>query len=127
LSTYDGAKSGARKSAPIRKTKRRASRGGVWFIFRVVVALALCGCSLYWLGAKVSRPFSLLRSTGREVREINAKLQEVRTENEGLRRGILYMQTAEGKAQAGRWSGLVKPGERRLLVPEDPGVGSTPQ
>ena len=94
---------------------------------RCMVALALVGCSLYWLGSKVSRPFTLLSSTSKEVRETTVKLQAIRSENEGLRRGIAYMNTEEGKAQAGRWSGLVRKGERRLLIPEDSGYRPQPQ
>ncbi len=91
----------------------------MWPAFKIVVALALAGCALYWMGSKVSRPFTLLSRESKDVREISGKLQSVRGENEGLRRGIAYMNTPEGKAQAGRWSGLVKKGERRLLIPDD--------
>lgn len=103
-----------------RNTKSVAKSKNRFFLaFRVAVIIALAGCSLYWLGSKVARPFTLLSSTNREVHELDAKLQAMRAENEGLRRGIIFMNTPEGKAQAGRWSGLVMKGERRLLIPED--------
>ncbi len=119
MSTYGDVGGRSRRVAPIRNARKRTWQKAVWPAFKLVVALALAGCALYWVGSKVSRPFTLLSRETKDIREISGKLRDIRSENEGLRRGIVFMDTPEGKAQAGRWSGLVKKGERRLLIPED--------
>jgi hypothetical protein len=105
---------------PTRRHRKSAWNAVVYPAFKVVVTLALAGCALFWLGSRVSRPFTLYARERADVSELSSKLQGIHSENDGLRRAIGYMDTAEGKAQAGRWSGLVKKGERRLLIPEEP-------
>jgi len=103
----------------MKRRSKSAGDGKVWLAFKWIVAVALAGCVLYGLGSRLARPITLYsRETG-EVRKISRDLQAIRIENEGLRRTISYMNTPEGKAQAARWAGMVKKGERRLIIPED--------
>jgi hypothetical protein len=86
---------------------------------KAVMDYALAICLLYAVGSGLVRIGTIyIREIG-EVRQISSGLQAVRRENGDLRLGIKHMYTAEGKERAARWSGLVRRGERRLIVPED--------
>lgn len=86
---------------------------------KAVMDYALAICILYAVGSGLVRIGTIyIREVG-EVRQISGGVQAFRRENGYMRRSIEYMKTAEGKEQAARWSGLVRNGERRLIIPED--------
>jgi len=103
-----------------RPRRRRSRRGTTWR--RVLLPLLLWAAIIAGGVAvicRASRPFMLYDREKHATSLLRQQLDECRKENDLLARRIKYLETPEGRAQAARELGWVKPGEITLVIPPE--------
>jgi cell division protein FtsB len=99
---------------------RRSKR----YIWRKVVLPALIFCivasTAILVLTKAARPFMLYDRENSAYQKLEQQVADYRKDNVILERRIKYLQTPEGRAEAARELGWVKPGEKALVLPPEP-------
>ena len=102
------------------RPRRRRPKRSVWR--RIILPLlpyAIMAVVAVFAIIKAPRPFMLYGKEKDATVQLQRQLDECRRQNEMLARRISYLRTPEGRAQAARELGWVKPGEITLVIPPD--------
>ena len=102
------------------RPRRRRPKRGIWR--GTMLPLLICAVVVTVGGlviVKGQRPFRLYGREKDATAQLQRQLDECRRNNDMLARRIKYLQTSEGRAQAARELGWVKPGEITLVIPPD--------
>ena len=106
----------------IRKPRRTLLKKRFVAVSRNVFIVSIAVVVGAGLGYRVLRPFQLVNREQRERQQTISEYESLRRQNDDLRRQLRYLQTKEGVAQEARKHGFVKPGERSLVITDDPRV-----
>ncbi len=120
-----GADSITRRTRQRVPPRRRRPRRSLWkaFVWPAIKtgALVFALGAVVWFGTKQAvHSVGLLSSESRETRRVAQGLVALRAENASIERQIAYTKTERGQAAAARKYGLVKPGERTIVLPAAP-------
>lgn len=105
------------------RSKRRSKFGRYLRMFLMLACLALAFLIVRAMVMKAARPYLISYNESKERSEIQKQIAQAEAENRGLKRDIIYLDTAEGKEAEARKLGWVKTGEVAVVVPQ---VGKSP-
>jgi hypothetical protein len=111
-----------------KRTVRYVAKGGprrpsvwlqtVWPVTRTFVLGGLIVAILIPVANKAIKPFRLKGIEYRQTEKLRSDVHQLKSDNNVLQRKIRHLQTPEGRTQAARQYGLVKPGEITLIMGE---------
>jgi hypothetical protein len=87
------------------------------FFAAVIAACVLIG----WLGVSFARPFLLAADMSRENARLEKRSLDLKFELQRLRKRNAFVKTDAGMELEARRKGYVKPDERPLIIPDQPG------
>ena len=90
----------------------------VWPITRACVLGGLIVALLIPGANKILRPFRLSSLEHGQTEKLRTEVSKLKDDNNVLQRKIRHLQTPEGRTQAARQYGLVKPGEITMIMSE---------
>ena len=109
-----------RNTPPVRKRKRKSFwQTTLVPLLRICVITIIVFTAVGMLWQRFTYPIKQYQMQSELNRQAEADLAKYQQQSKEIERQIQYTRTPEGTAQAARKLGLVKPGEVKIVLPED--------